>query len=147
MVGYEKTIYYACRYIAENLSQIDKLNGVSHSIDLKALKGAFEEFNKLMDKIKLEQAKKTNANKKAREQKKPDRIRRSDYEPPSSRVPDSDEDMEDTDNPTVPSSNISQPTRQKINMAVSTTDRTSNRLKPLKSKVQKAGKAKTTRRL
>lgn len=149
IVGYEKTIYYACKFIAENFSQIEKLDRIAHPVNLKKMKEDFSDFNKLMDKIKLEQAKKTQSNKKDREQNKNrPKVRRSDYTPPNQKpVPSSDDDLLVIGDPEKKDNSISKPARQKINMTVSTVDRASNRHKPMKSKTQTVGKAKKSRRI
>lgn len=68
LLGIEKTMYYACKYIKDKFSSTADLDLVADKINIKQLAKDIEPFDEVMKNIKIEQKKKSVARKK--EQKK-----------------------------------------------------------------------------
>jgi len=64
VVGFEKTIYYACLYILDNYISITTLNQLSNKLNLKELKSELLNFDILMELIKKEHIKTVQEKKK-----------------------------------------------------------------------------------
>ena len=117
IVGFEKSIYYAARYVMKKFKYLKSLDNVAIRFNISQLKSAFVDFDKIMAQINKAKAKRVEENKKERarlKQKKQRNVYR-----------------------TAANTNLP-PTEQKISHNAKIVERNSNRIKP---------KASTTNRI
>lgn len=70
LLGLEKSIYYACRYIKDNFVSIDDVDRFSSKLNLRELLKELKEFSEIMKDKEIDQKKKSAEKKKQREQQK-----------------------------------------------------------------------------
>jgi hypothetical protein len=70
LLGLEKTIYYACRYIKESFSNVDELDKFSSDLDLKKLIKQMQDFKEIMKDKEIDDKKKSEEKKKEKAQQK-----------------------------------------------------------------------------
>lgn len=70
LLGLEKSIYYACRYIKDNFVNIDDVDRFSSDLNLKALLKELKEFKEVMRLKEIDQKKKAEEKKKQRKLQK-----------------------------------------------------------------------------
>jgi hypothetical protein len=124
-IGYEKTVYYAIRFVVVNYNTIAKLDAHASKIDIKALYKEFSQFEKVMNKIDREQAKKVEDNKARRKAELPKQRKRYNT-------------MPDT---------ILPKTQQKITTHAKIIGRVDNRVKAVNPIGIKSHKAKTVKKI
>lgn len=121
IVGYEKTVYYAARYLTEKYASLSWLDGTAKKLDLRALRDEFGDFNKVMDKLERERKKRVEANRQIRKQKK----RRMTYQDSSKTLPP----------------------KQEIDARARVINRTGNRISPLKPVGRKGNRVQTVKKI
>lgn len=87
IVGYEKTAYFAIRYVKERYSQVSQLTQDAVKFDINFLKSQFVPFDKIMLDTEGERKKKVEENKKARIQEKKQKKRRNVYDSGDIKLP------------------------------------------------------------
>jgi hypothetical protein len=70
LLGFEKTIFYACRYIKDNFKSIDQIDKESKPVNMRALLKELKDFKYIMKIKEADQKRKSEEKKKEREEQK-----------------------------------------------------------------------------
>lgn len=70
LLGLDKSIYYACRYVKDNYSNIDEIDRFSSDLDLKKLVKELQDFKDIMKLKEIDDKKKAEEKKKEKEKQK-----------------------------------------------------------------------------
>jgi len=70
LLGLEKTVYYACKYIKDSYSNIDEIDRFSSDLDLKKLLKELKDFKEVMKDKEIDQKKKAEERKKEKAKEK-----------------------------------------------------------------------------
>jgi hypothetical protein len=70
LLGLEKSIYYACRYIKEGFSNVDELERFAQDLDLKKLTKELQDFKDIMKAKEIDQQRKSVEKQKEKAEKK-----------------------------------------------------------------------------